>query len=605
MKIRNIIISSILFILGFLIPNKLFSNLIFILSYIIIGHKVIINSIKNILHGEIFDEFFLMTIATLGAFLIGDFKEGVAVMLFFQIGEYLEDMAIDNSRKSIVNLMDLRSDYANIQRGEKISKIKSELLKIGDIVVIKPGEKIPVDGIIIEGSSTIDTSMLTGEAIPKRVNINSEVLSGSINLNGLLTVKVTKKYKDSTAAKILELIENADSKKTHTEKFITKFSKIYTPIVTLCALLIFLIPVIFLNGDPSDWGYRALVFLVISCPCALVISIPLGFFSGIGAASKKSIIIKGSNDLETLTKINTIIFDKTGTITEGVFEVTKIVPINIKKDELLKLCAHAEYFSTHPIAISILNTYKKDIDKSIIKDFKEISGKGIKAKIGKDNIIVGNAKILAENNIELPKTDEIGTTVYIIKNNIIAGYIVITDKIKKNVPSMIKQLHSLSIDDLNVLSGDNQNIVHNVCKKLNIKNYYYELLPQEKVDILNSLKSTNKNVLAIGDGINDAPLLINADIGVSMGNIGSDAAIEASDIIIMEDDPSKIVTAIKIAQKTKKIVWFNILFAIIVKLVILILGALGISSIWAAVFADVGVTLIAILNSIRILKMKF
>lgn len=601
----KIIISSILFVIGILISNSTLSHIILILSYIVIGYEVIINAFKNIFKGHIFDEFFLMMIATFGAFFIGEFTEAVAVMLLFQLGEYLEDLAVDKSKGSIIGLMNLKSSYANIKVGDNIKNINPEKLNVNDIIVVKPGEKIPVDAVVIDGESTIDTSALTGEAIPRKVCKGNDILSGSINLNGLLTLKVSKKYKESTVSKILNLIENAENKKTDTEKFITKFSKYYTPVVVLCAVLIFVIQAMFLDGDINTWIYRSLSFLVISCPCALVISIPLGFFSGIGVASKYGILIKGSSDLEKLTHVNSIVFDKTGTLTEGVFKVTKVVSDKIPEDELLRLASHAEYFSNHPIATSILNDYDGNIDKSIIKNYEEIAGKGIKVNINKDKILIGNSKLFKDSKIKIDNIDEVSTIIYVARNNEYLGYVIISDVIKKEAKNTIVKLKDLGIKDIAILSGDNSKIVDDVSKKLNIKNKFGALLPQEKLEKLNNLKKENNTVMAVGDGINDALLLLSADIGVSMGNIGSDASIESSDIILIHDNLEQIVTAFNIAKKTKNTVWFNILFALTVKIIVLILSALGITSIWASVFADVGVTLIAILNSIKLLKIRF
>lgn len=604
-ELIRIILSLILFVLSFIISNTNISIFILVISYILVGYKVIINAFKNILKGEIFDEFFLMMIATIGAFYIGEVKEAVAIMLLFQIGEYLEDLAVDKSKDSIVGLMNLKSDYANLKVGPDFKKVNPELLKVGDTIIVKPGEKIPVDSIIIDGESTLDTSMLTGESIPQHVSKNKEVLSGSINLNGLLTLKVKNKFKDSTVSKILNLIEESDKKKTNTEKFITKFSKYYTPAVILIAFLIFVVQAIFLKGDINTWLYRSLSFLVISCPCALVISIPLGFFSGIGAASKYGILIKGSLDLENLSHVNSIIFDKTGTLTKGVFEVTKIVPKNISKKELLELAAHAEAFSNHPIALSIINSYNGKIDKTKIKNYNEIIGKGIEVDINDNNILIGNYSLFVEKKIKFDEIDNVNTVIYLAKNKEYMGYFIISDVIKEESKDVVDNLKKLGINDINVLSGDHKNIVSDVCKKIGIKNYYASLLPHQKLEKLNLIKKNNKIIMAVGDGINDAPLLLNSDIGVSMGNIGSDASIESSDIILMHDNLNDLITAFKIAHKTKKIVWFNIIFAIVVKTLVLILSALGITSIWASVFADVGVTLIAILNSVRILKIKF
>ena len=601
----KIIVSSILFIIGLMFKNEIVSFILIIISYLIIGYEVIIHAFKNLFKGHIFDEHFLMCIATIGSFFIGEIYEAVVIMLLFQIGEYLEDLAVDKSKKSIIELMDLKNEYANKKTGKNIKKVNSETLKINDVIIVRPGEKIPVDGTVIDGKSCLNVSMLTGETTPCYVSKNSKVLSGSINLNGMLTIKVQKTYKESTAYKILKLIQNSNNVKTNTEKFITKVSKYYTPSVILIALIIFIIQFVFLNYNINACFYKTLSFLVISCPCALVISIPLCYFSGIGCASKSGILIKGSSYLEMITKINTIVFDKTGTLTKGVFRITKIVPNGIKKNELLKIAAHAECFSTHPIALSILNEYKEKIDKTIINDHTEIPGMGIQVSINDDKILIGSHKLLEKNNIKFNKINSIYNVVYVVRNNKYMGYFIIADVIKFEAKNVVNKLHMFGINNIIVLSGDQDKIVSDVCEKINIKNYYASLLPDQKLDKLSEIKNNNNYIMSVGDGINDALLLLNSDIGVSMGNIGSDASIEASDIILMHDNLADLIKVFKIARITKRTVWINIVFAITVKILIMILSTLGITGIWMSVFADVGVTLITILNSIRILKTKF
>lgn len=618
--IKKIIIGSLLFITGFLISknNNLLRFIIFFVSYIVIGGDVLITAFKNIKKGQVFDENFLMSIATIGAFLIGEYPEAVAVMLFYQLGEFFQNMAVYKSRNSIVDLMNIKPDYANLKVNNSIEKVSPESVKIGDLIIVKPGEKVPLDGKIIEGNSTFDTSTLTGESIPRDIISGDEVLSGYINISSLITIKVSKPFYESTISKILDLVENATSKKSKTEQFITKFARYYTPSVVIIALIIaFIPPFIVQNTTFSEWFYRALVFLVISCPCALVISIPLGFFGGIGSASKHGILIKGANYLEALNNVDTIVMDKTGTLTKGIFKVTEInlsnnLKENFTKNKLLKYVAHAESFSNHPIAKSIVNEYEKDgniIDKNILTDFKEISGYGVKVKIEEDNIVVGNLQLMKLENILVDEKESLGTTVYIGINGNYIGNILIADEIKEDSASAIINMKDNGIKNITMLTGDTKNIGESIAKKLNIDKVYAELLPHQKVEKLEDIfkeNNNNKNKIAfVGDGINDAPVLARADIGIAMGGLGSDAAIEAADIVIMNDEPSKIVTSIKIAKNTRKIVWQNITFTLIIKIIVLILGAGGIASIWEAVFADVGVALLAILNATRIIKKKF
>lgn len=587
----RIIISIILLVLGMIFNENIY---LLVISYVFISKEVYFNAFKNIREGKIFDENFLMIIATLGAFYIGEYPEAVLVMLLFSIGEYLSDLAVDNSKKAIVELMDLRSDKINLK---DIGVTDVNNANIGNIFVVAPGEKVALDGIIIKGESHLDTSSLTGETVPRAVYKNSEVLSGTINLEGVLEVKATKTFETSTASKIIEILEKSEEKKTKTEKFITRFSKVYTPIVVLLAILIIIIPTI-LGGNFNTWLYRALEMLVISCPCALVISVPLGYFSGIGKCSKEGILVKGSNILDDLVNIDTIIFDKTGTITEGVFEVTKIYSVNNKDTELLKLAAEAEVNSNHPIALSIKKAYGKEI-KSKITNAKEISGAGISCIIGEDNILVGNKKLLKYNKIDVEENKELGTIVYVAKNKKLLGYIVISDKIKTNAKESLDKLRNDGINNLIMLSGDAEEVVNIISKKLNLDKAYGNLLPQDKVNILEEYKMKNKTAF-VGDGINDAPVIKCADVGIAMGGIGSDATIEASDIVLMKDDLSNLADAIKISKITKKIVLSNIIFAIMFKVIMLILAILGITPIWLAVFADVGVTIISVFNSLRI-----
>ncbi len=603
----KIIISAILFVISLIIDfnNQIINNIIFVISYIIVGGEIIKEALENIFKGEVFDENFLMTVATIGAFGVGEFPEAVAVMLFYQIGELFQSYAVDKSRKSISYLMDIRPDFANVERNGKIEKIAPDKVNIGEIIIVKPGEKIPLDGYIVEGVSTIDTKALTGETIPKDVKEGTEILSGCINLNGVIKIKVTKEYGESTASKILDLVENASSKKAKAENFITKFAKYYTPTVVFIAVIIAILPpLIIKDAIFSDWIYRALSFLVVSCPCALVISIPLSFFGGIGGASKKGILIKGSNYLEGLANTETIVFDKTGTLTEGIFEVQKINAINISKEELIKIAAYSENYSNHPIALSIKKEYNKKINEKEIEKIEELSGYGIVAKINNQNVLVGNEKLMNTKNIEFTKKNEIGTVLYIAIDGKFVGNIVIADKIKKDAKKTIKDLKKNNIKQTIMLTGDTKSIGESVAKDLGIDKVYTQLLPNDKVEKVEGLlkeKSKKSKLAFVGDGINDAPVLAISDIGIAMGALGSDAAIEAADIVLMTDEPSKIVDAIHLSKKTMRIVKENIIFAISVKIIILILSAFGLSTMWEAVFADVGVSIIAIINALRVL----
>lgn len=607
----KIIISAILFVLALVIPfsNEWINNGLFIISYLVVGCEILKKAVRNIFRGKVFDENFLMAVATIGAFAIGEFPEAVAVMLFYQVGELFQSYAVDKSRKSISSLMDIRPDYANIEKDGKVEKVDPDEVKIGDIIIVKTGEKIPLDGVVVEGTSSLDTMALTGESVPRVVKTEDEVLSGCINKDGLLKIRVTKEFGESTVSKILDLVENASSKKSKSENFITKFAKYYTPTVVIIAVLLAFIPPIILKdfNTFSVWLYRALSFLVVSCPCALVISIPLSFFGGIGGASKMGILIKGSNYLEALANTETVVFDKTGTLTEGIFEVQDIYAEGIEKDELLRIVAHAENYSNHPIAKSVKKAYNKEIDEKIIKNPQELSGKGIWAKIDEKDILVGNEKLMLEEKIDFKKCDEVGTILYVAIDKKYVGYVLIADKIKQDSPKTIRELKAMNIKETVMLTGDKKEVGEYVAKKLNMDKVYTELLPDgkvEKVEELLKQKSEKGKLVFVGDGINDAPVLTISDIGVAMGGLGSDAAIEAADIVIMTDETSKISKAINLSKKTMRIVRENIIFAIFVKIAVLVLTAFGASTMWEAVFADVGVSVIAIINALRMLNIK-
>ena len=579
--------------------------LIFLAAYLIAGGEILWKAVKNILRGEIFDENFLMGVATLGAMAIGEYPEAVMVMILYRIGEYFQGLAVKKSRKSITDLMDIRPEHANVEENGIIITKSPEKVKINDIIIVKAGEKIPLDGEIIEGKAILDTSALTGESIPREAQKGDTVLSGCINTNGLIKIRVTKKFTDSTVSKILELVEHASSKKAKAENFITKFAHYYTPVVVFGALLLATIPPVLTGTAFNIWIERALTFLVISCPCALVISVPLSFFAGIGGASKCGILIKGSSYLELLSKPDSVVFDKTGTLTKGSFKVTKINPQDgITREELLELTAAAENFSNHPIAISIKNAYGKEINPTAITDVVEDAGNGVSANINGIRVLAGNAKLMEKYNINFKQSNESGTIIYTAKNNEFIGYIVISDEIKPDSTDAVKELKKL-VNNIVMLTGDSENTARHIAAKLGIEKYYSELLPADKVAKIEEIiqnKTKNKSVIFTGDGINDAPVLARADIGIAMGGLGSDAAIEASDVVIMDDKPSKIPAAVKIAQKTMLIVRQNIIFAIGVKVLFLMLGAFGYMTMWGAVFADVGVTLLAVLNSLRALK---
>lgn len=605
-QLIRIIISGILFILGFIFDIKYLTVIILLVSYIIIGYDILLKAFRNIKRGKVFDENFLMTVATVGALCIGDIKEAVAVMLFYQVGELFQSYAVNKSRKSVSELMNIRPDYANVIRDGKEVKVDPNEVNIEEIIFVKPGEKIPLDGIVVEGKSMLNTVALTGEAVPRSVKEDDEVLSGCINNDGILKIKVTKKFGDSTVSKILDLVENASSRKSKSEAFITKFAKYYTPIVCGIALVVAVLPPLILNESFNTWIYKALSFLVVSCPCALVISIPLSFFGGIGAASNIGVLIKGSNYLEALSNVDIIVCDKTGTLTEGIFKVQEVNAISMSNEELIKIVAYAESFSNHPISISIKDAYGKKIDTKKVTKTKEIAGKGIYAKVDDKEVYVGNEKLLKDLKIKYDKVKKIGTVLYVVIDDKYCGYIVISDKIKDDSYKAIKSLKDSNIKKIVMLTGDIESISKEISNELKLDKYYAELLPQDKVSIVEKLISekNNGNLLFIGDGINDAPVLSLSDIGVAMGGLGSDAAIEAADIVIMTDEPSKVAEAIKISKKTMRIVRENIIFAISIKIAVLILSLLGIATMWSAVFADVGVSVIAILNAVRILKRK-
>ena len=588
--------------------NEWLQIALFIISYIIVGGDVVKRAVKNIFKGQVFNENFLMSIATIGAFFIGEYPEGVAVMLFYQVGELFQSYAVGKSRKSIASLMDIRPDYANVKKGDELVKVDPDEVQIGDIIVIKAGEKIPLDGKVIEGSSMIDTSALTGESVPREVEVGSDILSGCININGVITAEVTKEFGESTVSKILDLVENASSKKSNSEQFITKFARYYTPVVVIIAVFLAIIPPLIIDGATfSDWIYRALEFLVVSCPCALVISIPLSFFGGIGGASKKGVLVKGSNYLEALAETEIVVFDKTGTLTKGVFNVQEIHPEGVSKEELLELTAQAESYSNHPISLSLKRAYSKEIDNGRISDVEEISGHGVIATVDGKKVMAGNIKLMKMMDIPYFKGELIGTIVHVAVNNKYIGYIVIADEVKEDSAQAIKELKAANIKQTVMLTGDNKSIGSKVAKELGLDKVYAELLPADKVEKLEELfsqKSKKGKLAFVGDGINDAPVLARADIGIAMGGLGSDAAIEAADVVIMTDEPSKIATTMKISKKTLKIAHQNIVFAIGIKIIVLILSAFGITTMWAAIFADVGVTIIAVLNAFRALNVK-
>ncbi len=609
-KIIQIFFSLIIFLIAlfFHFDNIFINHILYFISYIIVGFGVIKEAIENIFKGKFLDENSLMTIATIGAFAIGEFPEAIAVMLLYQIGETMQDYAVNKSKKSITELMDIRPDFANIKQNNEIIKVDPNEVNIGDTILVKPGEKIPLDGKIINGCSLLDTSSLTGESVPREVTIGDNVISGCINKTSLIELCVTKNFGESTVSKILDLVENASNKKSKSENFITKFAKYYTPIVVLIALIIIIFPPLLLNdGNFYTWIYRALTFLVVSCPCALVISIPLGFFAGIGGASKEGILIKGSNYLEYLSKAEIAVFDKTGTLTEGIFEVQEINPIGISKSELLEIATYAENYSNHPISLSLKKAYNKEIDSELISNVEELPGLGISCTVNGKNVLIGNDKLMEKHKIDYVKSGEIGTILYVSLDKKYVGNILISDKVKKDAYNTIKNLKENNIKKTIMLTGDRKSVGEAVAHKLNIDEVYTDLLPTDKAEKLEQIiktKTKNGKVIFVGDGINDSPVLALSDIGIAMGALGSDSAIEAADIVIMTDELSKIVSSIKLSKRTLKIVKQNIIFSIFVKLIILCLSAFGISTMWEAVFADVGVSIIAILNSLRALKIK-
>ncbi|KWZ99242.1 MAG: heavy metal translocating P-type ATPase [Anaerococcus sp.] len=618
--IRIILSALIMIILHFVNSNNFYTIALYLLAYLLVGYDVLLNAFNGIKNKQAFDESLLMAIATIGAIILafytksGDFVEAVAVMLFYQIGEFFQSYAVGKSRKSIADLMDIAPDYANIE-GENgnIEEVDPDDVEIGSTIIIKPGEKVPLDGIVIDGVSSLDTKALTGESVPKDVKKGSNIYSGSINLNGLLKVKTTKEFGESTVTKVLELIEDASERKSKSEDFITKFARVYTPVVVYLALALAFLPGIFsyfMGESPnfSSWIYRALIFLIISCPCALVISIPLSFFAGIGSASKNGILVKGSNYMEVLSNVDQVIFDKTGTLTKGTFEVTAVHPENLSEKELLHIASHVERYSTHPIADSLRKAYPNEKDSCEVKDIEEISGYGVSAKVNGDLVYLGNSKLMDKFNIKWKACEKTGTIIHLAINNVYQGHIVISDTLKENSKKAISDLKKNNISKTIMLTGDSKSVGENVAKDLSLDEFYSELLPQDKVKILEEILSKNndenKKIAFVGDGINDAPALTRADIGIAMGAMGSDAAIEAADVILMDDDPAKIPTAIKISKKCLRIVKENIYFSIGVKVIVLILGALGLASMWAAIFADVGVTIIAVLNAMRCMYIK-
>lgn len=610
----RIIISFILIVILKILPiDGYIEFALFLIPYFIIGYDVLKKAFIGIKNLQPFDENFLMAVATVGAILLGDYTEGVAVMLFYQVGELFQSYAVGKSRRNISELMDIRPDYANLEQDNELVKVDPDEVMVGSIIVVKPGEKIPIDGIVVEGTTSVNTSALTGESVPRSVSVNDEVISGCINIDGLIKIKTTMEFGDSTVSKILELVENASSRKSKSENFITKFARYYTPAVVYSAIALAIIPPLFrmfvlgVGADFNIWILRALTFLVISCPCALVISIPLTFFAGIGGASNAGVLVKGSNYLETLSAVKYVVFDKTGTMTQGVFEVTKVNNINCTKEEFLEYAAYAESSSSHPIAKSILNAYGKEIDRNKIGEVTEISGHGVSTIVDGKKILAGNTKLMKKMAVDYENCDEIGTVVHVAADGNYVGYMIISDVIKPTAKDAIKALDKAGIIKTVMLTGDANKVAKDVADKLGIKEVHSELLPEDKVSIVEKLlgeKKENDKLAFVGDGINDAPVLTRADIGIAMGALGSDAAIEAADIVLMDDDPLKISKAIRISKKTLRIVYENIYFAIGVKLICLLLGAIGIANMWVAIFADVGVMVIAVLNAIRALNVK-
>lgn len=606
--LARILVAAVLFLAGSLLPLSDVGKMgVFLACYVVVGWDIVWKAVTNIMHGQVFDENFLMTIATIGALILGDYSEGVAVMLFYQVGEWFQSYAVSKSRKSIATLMDIRPDYANVERDGKLVQVDPDEVQIGDTIVVKPGERIPLDGTIIKGSSALDTSALTGESMPREVDVGMEVISGCINQTGILTIRTTKEFGESTVAKILDLVENASDKKGRTENFITRFARYYTPIVVFAALALAILPPLVTGQAFSIWVYRALSFLVTSCPCALVISIPLSFFGGIGGASKCGVLVKGSNYLEALADAEIVVFDKTGTLTKGSFAVTEVHPNGMKEEQFLELAAYAEDYSNHPISLSIKKAYGKSIDGSRIADVQEIAGHGVRAVIDGKTVLAGNAKLMEKEQIKYTPCASVGTVVYLAVGGRYAGCIVIEDEIKEDAPAAIKSLKSAGIQKTVMLTGDADAVGKKVAGRLGLDQAYTELLPADKVDRVEELlKQTGDKgkLVFVGDGINDAPVLARADVGIAMGGLGSDAAIEAADVVLMTDEPSKISTIMKIARKTLRIAHQNIVFALLVKVLVLVLVAWGHATMWHAVFADVGVSIIAILNAIRAMRVK-
>ena len=622
--LARIIVGLVVFIVVYFLPidswfeqpNALYIEFaLFLIPYLIVGYDVIGKAIRNIGHGQVFDENFLMCVATIGAFALVFFPEsephmaeGAAVMLFYQVGEFFQDYAVGKSRKSISEMMDIAPDYANIMQNGELTKVDPYDVQIGSEIVVKVGERIPLDGIVVSGNSQLDTTALTGESVPRQVKTGSEVISGCVNMTGVLTIKTTKPFEESTVSRILELVENASDKKARTENFITRFARYYTPIVVCIAALLAIVPPLFLGQSWSDWVMRGLVFLVVSCPCALVISVPLSFFGGIGGASRAGILVKGSNYLETLANAETVVFDKTGTLTNGTFEVVAVHPSEgIESNKLLYLAAHAEAFSDHPIALSLKKAYDHDIDQSAIIDAHEQSGHGVSASVDGKHVLVGNDALMSENGVMSEPCELVGTILHVSADDAYLGHIIIADVIKEDAAKTIADLHKAGVKKTIMLTGDRKEVADNVAKMLRIDEFHAQLLPQDKVEAVEKLldsTSEKGKLVFVGDGINDAPVLMRADIGVAMGAMGSDAAIEAADVVLMDDKPSNIAVAIKIARHTMRIVWENIIFALAVKFGVLILAALGIANMWLAVFADVGVAIIAILNAMRAMRIK-
>ena len=606
-RIIRIAAAVIIFAAAFFIPRDagILRLVFFLAAYVTAGYDVLYKAVRNILNGQVFDENFLMTIATAGAFIVGEYPEGAAVMIFYQVGEIFQDHAVARSRRSISSLMELRPEYVNVKTGEGIKKLDPYDVSPGDMMVIMPGERVPLDGVVTEGSGFIDTSALTGESVPRAVSEGSELLGGCVNTDGVLTARVTREYSRSTVAKILELVEEAVEKKAHHERFITRFSRIYTPAVVAGAAVLAVVPPLFIPGHPfSEWIYRALLFLVVSCPCALVISVPLGFFCGIGGASRLGVLVKGGNFLEELARADTFVFDKTGTLTRGEFKVRKVCPAALSESEILRLAAHGECFSNHPAAVSVRAAYAGDTDESLVSDVHEISGQGVCANVAGTRVLLGNMSLMEANNINAARADEAGTVVYVAADGQYAGYILLSDEIKPDAADAIAALRREGAKRIAMLTGDVRRQAEKTAAAIGIDEVYSELLPGDKVSLMEKLEeSASGRVVYVGDGINDAPVLARADVGVAMGGLGSDAAIEAADIVIMDDRPSLVGAAVRIARRTMGIVKANIIFALIIKAAVLILGALGLANMWEAVFADVGVAVIAIINSMRALKL--